>query len=71
MIQNMQSHPPTSVGSGGLPSLEAEMLLSGRKEKGALIGYVYNLTYWNCLFFLKASPLQDEKQGVYLKEEQP
>jgi len=57
MIQNMQSHPPTSAGSGGLSSLEAEMLLSGRKEKETLIGYIYILNYWNFLFsvFLKQS----------------
>lgn len=57
MNQNMQSHPPTSAGSGGLSSLEAEMLLSGRKEKETLIGYIYNLNYWKFLFsfFLKQS----------------
>lgn len=57
MIQNMQSHPPTSAGSGGLSSLEAEMLLSGREEKETLIGYIYNLNYWNFLssLFLKQS----------------
>jgi len=41
------------------------MLLSGREEKETLIGYIYNLKYWNFLFyfFLKAIPLtlQNEK----------
>lgn len=31
------------------------MLLSGRKEKETIIGYIYNLNHWNFLFacFLK------------------
>lgn len=51
MIQNMQSHPPTSAGSGGLSSLEAEMLLSGTKEKETLIGCIYNLGLLVFFFF--------------------
>lgn len=33
MIQNMQSHPPTSSRSGGPSSLGGEVLLSGRKKE--------------------------------------
>lgn len=57
MIRNTQSHPPTSAGSRGLSSSEAQMLLSGKKEKETRTGCICNLNYWNsCLLVSQSNP---------------